>query len=470
MIPTLVLGLVGSKLLTRGLDLLVGQKVERALWRSLEMVQRMRHVEEEGIRSVLREIVERVEAGDRLEACLEEMRETYRLDSAEVIGDLSVFGSVFGGKGKVGSEPVVAMDGKMLRGAVRLDSADKSHPWVVISKALDPELFGGIATVSEALGIYRRMASLEEEGRRIVVLASIGVVGLLIVVGAGAGVLVTRRVTRPISALVEGTQEVAQGNLSFQVKAKAKDEIGALIESFNRMTEDLRSNREKLLQAERMAAWRDVARRIAHEIKNPLTPIELSMVRLGRRLDRGDEEYARLFDECSSAIRRQVASLRDMASEFSAFARMPEPKRRPCELNGIVREVVRLQGTEERNIVVRMDLAKDLPMVMGDEDQLRRATMNLVKNAVEAMPEGGTLRVWTASEGATVTVGIADSGVGMSEETARRMFDPYFTTKKKGTGLGMAIVKGIVDGHGGEIGVESVEGEGTEVVVRMPYL
>jgi len=287
--------------------------------------------------------------------------------------------------------------------------------------------------------------------------------------GPGAGVLVSRRVTRPISALVEGTQEVARGNLSFRVEAEAKDEIGVLIESFNRMTEDLRSNREKLLQAERMAAWRDVARRIAHEIKNPLTPIELSMVRLGRRLDRSDEAYAQLFDECSSAIRRQVASLRDMASEFSEFARMPEPKRTPCDLNGIVEEVLRLQGAEERNIEVRADLAEALPTVMGDEDQLRRALMNLMKNAVEAMPEGGTLRVSSASEGDYVTVVIADTGVGMSGETARKMFDPYFTTKRKGTGLGMAIVKGIVEGHGGEIKVKSVAGMGTEVVVRVPF-
>ena len=126
-------------------------------------------------------------------------------------------------------------------------------------------------------------------------------------------------------------------------------------------------------------------------------------------------------------------------------------------------------GVRESNIVVRMDLADDLPAVMGDEDQLRRVTMNLVKNAVEAMPDGGTLRVWTALEGTTVTVGIKDSGIGMSEETARRMFDPYFTTKSKGTGLGMAMVKGIVGGHGGEIGVESIKGEGTEVVVRVPW-
>ena len=467
LIPTLILGWVGGKLLTRGLDLLVGQKVERALYRSLTMVQRMRHVEEEGIRSVLREIVERAEAGDPLKICLEEMRETYRLDSAEEIGDSEVFGRVFLGERRVSFDPWVVMHGDVLSGTIRLDSAKGGG--VVVSRTLDPELIGGIADVSEALGIYRRMGSLRAQGRYVIVLASIGVVGLLIVLGAGAGVFVTRRITRPISALVEGTQEVARGNLSFRVEAEAKDEIGALIGSFNQMTEDLRSNREKLLQAERMAAWRDVARRIAHEIKNPLTPIELSMVRLGRRLDRSDEAYARLFDECSSAIRRQVESLRDMASEFSEFARMPEPKRTPCDLNGIVEEVLRLQGMEERNIVVHTDLTQALPTVMGDEDQLRRVLMNLMKNAVEAMPEGGTLRVSSASEGDWVRVGISDTGVGMPGETARKMFDPYFTTKRKGTGLGMAIVKGIIEGHGGGIEVESMEGEGTEVVVRVPW-
>ncbi len=374
---------------------------------------------------------------------------------------------MFLGERKVSFDPWVVMHGDVLSGTIRLDSAKGGG--VVVSRTLDSELIGGIADVSEALGIYWRMGSLRAHGRYVIVLASIGVVGLLIVIGAGAGVFVTRRITRPISALVEGTQEVARGNLSFQVEAEAKDEIGALIESFNQMTEDLRTNREKLLQAGRMAAWRDVARRIAHEIKNPLTPIELSMVRLGRRLDRGDEEYARLFDECSSAIRRQVESLRDMASEFSEFARLPEPKCTPCDLNGIVEEVLQLQGMEDRNIEVCTDLAEELPMVMGDEDQLRRVLMNLMKNAVEAMPGGGTLRVSSAPEGDYVRVGIADNGVGISAEIARKMFDPYFTTKQKGTGLGMAIVKGIVEGHGGEIEVESVEGEGTEVVVRVPW-
>ena len=124
---------------------------------------------------------------------------------------------------------------------------------------------------------------------------------------------------------------------------------------------------------------------------------------------------------------------------------------------------------EERNIVVHTDLTLALPTVMGDEDQLRRVLMNLTKNAVEAMPEGGTLRVSSASEGDWVRVGISDTGVGMPGETARKMFDPYFTTKRKGTGLGMAIVKGIIEGHGGGIEVESMEGEGTEVVVRVPF-
>ncbi|MFH1009046.1 MAG: ATP-binding protein [Candidatus Latescibacterota bacterium] len=313
------------------------------------------------------------------------------------------------------------------------------------------------------------MGSLQEQGRALIALASIGAVVLLILVGAGAAVFVTRRVTRPILALVQGTQEVAQGNLSFQVRTRAKDEIGALIESFNRMTEDLRSNREKLIQAERMAAWRDVARRIAHEIKNPLTPIELSLVRLGRRLDRSDEAYTQLFEECASAIRRQVESLRDMATEFSEFARMPEPKLSPCDLNGIVEEMLHLQGMEERNILVRKELSDPLPGVMGDQAQLRRALMNLMKNAVEAMAEGGTLRVSSAKEGEYVRVVIADTGGGMSEETARKMFDPYFTTKSKGTGLGMAIVRGILEAHGGTIEVKSVLGEGTEVVVRLPW-
>jgi nitrogen fixation/metabolism regulation signal transduction histidine kinase len=276
-----------------------------------------------------------------------------------------------------------------------------------------------------------------------------------------------RSITKPILVLVKGAEEIARGNLDYQVQTKAKGEIGTLVEAFNSMTVDLKENRRKLLQAERVAAWKDIARRIAHEIKNPLTPIQLAIFRLRRNLNTEHEKYVELFDECSDTIVNEIENLRNLADEFSKFAKMPEPKFQPCDVNKLVQETLSLYENLPNGINVNAQLAPELPQANLDEGQIKQVLHNIIKNAIEAMPNGGKLQVITGLDDDKISIEITDTGCGMSEEVKSKLFTPYFTTKQKGTGLGMAIVQRIIEQHDGEIDVKSQEGVGTTVRILL---
>jgi nitrogen fixation/metabolism regulation signal transduction histidine kinase len=281
-------------------------------------------------------------------------------------------------------------------------------------------------------------------------------------------VLLSGRIARPVHDLAEGARRVAAGDLDIAVPVATRDEIGQLATSFNAMTADLRDSRERLLQAERVAAWREMARRLAHELKNPLFPIQLSIETLRRVLDqeqRGEPvsgtRFAALFRESSETILEELGSLRKIIDEFSQFARMPRPQPAPTDVNALVEHTLALHRARADGVVIETELGQGLPPASVDRDLLARALGNLVVNALEAMPEGGTLRVRTAAEPPGVSVQVEDTGPGLNEEQRTRLFTPYYTTKRGGTGLGLAIVQGIVSDHGGRVQVQSEPGRTT---------
>jgi nitrogen fixation/metabolism regulation signal transduction histidine kinase len=318
---------------------------------------------------------------------------------------------------------------------------------VVVHQELDQGLVTNIITLQNFLKVY----ALTQYVKGFIWIAIVVLFVLLAIGGAVLAALLARSVTRPILSLVAGTREVARGNLDHRVEAKGKDEIAMLVESFNSMVAQLKTSTERLLRAERLAAWRDVARRIAHEIKNPLTPIQLSMYRLRKNL--GRERYDEIFQQSYDSITKEVDNLRNMVTEFSQFARMPKPRANPSAPNEVVQDAINLYTGLPDNI---------------DRDQIRQVLHNLIGNAVDAMPDGGELSVRTSSEaGGIVTIEVSDTGCGMSEEVKQKIFTPYFTTKEKGTGLGMVITAQIIEEHGGEISVESQESVGTHVTVKL---
>ena len=301
-------------------------------------------------------------------------------------------------------------------------------------------------------------------------------------VGAGAflvycsSFLVSRRITRPIAELQKGVNEIGEGNLSYQIDVESKGEVGELAEGFNNMALALRKSLEEHRSAERIAVWRDVARQLAHEIKNPLFPIRLSVENLQAAKEQ-PEIFERIFNECTDTIIEEVDRIRGLIDEFHQYARLPAPDRHPTSINEIVNTVVKLymELSQAQKIEIVRELSS-IPPLLLDQEQMERAIGNLVKNAIEAMPNGGvlTLRTFATPISEKITDGrteeanetyieIKDTGHGMSKETLKNLFNPDFTTKADGTGLGMPIVRRIITVHDGEIDVKSQENLGTTV-------
>jgi nitrogen fixation/metabolism regulation signal transduction histidine kinase len=229
----------------------------------------------------------------------------------------------------------------------------------------------------------------------------------------------------------------------------------------------------ELLRAQKAAAWHEVARRIAHELKNPLTPIALSAERIGRILDRGGitPEHRRILRESAAIISREVESVKALADEFSQFSRFPAAQPVPCDLNDVVRNALDVFSGRLDGIDLLVDLARDLPSVMADPEQFKRVVVNLVDNAAEAMRESlvKRLMVWTRPAAAdTVELVVTDTGTGISAEDKDKLFLPYFSTKERGTGLGLAIVSHILSEHGGSIRVEDNRPAGARFYVEVP--
>jgi two-component system nitrogen regulation sensor histidine kinase NtrY len=296
----------------------------------------------------------------------------------------------------------------------------------------------------------------------------------LLTLGAAAtaalllGHLVAGRITRPVEALSAAAREVAAGNLEARVRAKASGEVGQLVAAFNAMTSELAASRERLAAAERIAAWREVARRLAHEIKNPLTPIAMSVDTLRDALEQERPDFREIFQEGTAAIQEEVRRLKRIVDEFSRFARLPRPELVPLPSSELVSSLLALYPAPPPGIALEHDVAPDLPRVNVDRDQILQVLLNLVRNAVEAMGSGGTLRILARREGSEVAISVSDTGPGIRPEDLPSVFEPYFTTKESGTGLGLAIADRIVREHSGRIDVRSRPGEGATFTMRLP--
>lgn len=273
----------------------------------------------------------------------------------------------------------------------------------------------------------------------------------------------TTRVTRPVEDLARGAREVAAGNWDVRVPVHSDDEVGRLGEAFNRMTEQLAEQRDRLVQAERVAAWRELARRLAHELKNPLFPLQITIENLQRSRGLPPEQFDEVFRESTGTLLAGLADLKHIVARFSDFAKMPRPALQTVNLNQVVGNAMKLfeAQLDDAGIRAAMDLSPDLPAVRADAEQIGRALRNLVLNAVDAMPGGGTLTVRTLAHDGAVRLEVADTGEGLTPEECERLFTPYYTTRTHGTGLGLAIVQSVVADHGGRISVASAPGRGT---------
>jgi nitrogen fixation/metabolism regulation signal transduction histidine kinase len=282
------------------------------------------------------------------------------------------------------------------------------------------------------------------------------------------------RIADPVNRLTRATLRIARGDLDARVAATSSDELRRLVEDFNRMAAQLKQQRAELERTQRLEAWADMARQVAHDIKNPLTPIQLSAEHARRvNLDRG-RPLSPVLDDCVTAILTQVKLLRQISAEFSSFASSPTPRPETTDITALIDEVVAPYRTALTDrVAVDVRALEPLPSISIDRTLFSRALTNVIENALHAMPGGGTLTIVSRRESdgqnQAIVVSITDTGVGMDPEAIARVFEPYFSTKATGTGLGLTIAKRNIELNGGTISVKSERGVGTTVVVRIPY-
>ena len=297
---------------------------------------------------------------------------------------------------------------------------------------------------------------------------------------AGAGILlsivfslwIAARVSRPIEQLARAAEDVAGGNWDVRVPERGRDEVSVLARSFNHMTEELTGQRERLVQSERVAAWRELARRLAHELKNPLFPLQLTVENLARARALPEAEFDEVFRESTATLSAEIANLKKVVGRFSDFSKMPKPELERIDAKAVVERVralyVNAASTKETKIQIKADVA-DVPMPLDvDPELLHRALSNLVLNAMDAMPDGGTLTISARPKDAGIELRVTDTGEGLTPEECERVFTPYYTSKQHGTGLGLAIVQSVIADHAGTVMVESRSGSGATFIITLP--
>jgi two-component system nitrogen regulation sensor histidine kinase NtrY len=281
------------------------------------------------------------------------------------------------------------------------------------------------------------------------------------------------RFTRPVEQLAEAARNVAAGDWETRVEVPNTEELRELAEAFNSMTHEIITQRERLLQSERVAAWRELARRLAHELKNPLFPLQITVENLLRSRTLPDAEFEEVFRESTTTLLAEIANLKTIIGRFSDFSKMPQPQLQRVQLNDLLKQVLKLHEPQfsasgRPAINTRLEFDDALPEIDADPDLLHRVCSNLVLNAMDAMPQGGNITVRTRQQPESVQVEIADTGTGLTPEECSRIFTPYYTSKQHGTGLGLAIVQSVVSDHRGSITVDSAPGRGATIRIELP--
>jgi len=290
-----------------------------------------------------------------------------------------------------------------------------------------------------------------------------------ILVGSALSWWAAARITRPVHRLAESAGRVGAGDWNATVDVASGDEIGQLARAFNRMTSELVAQRERLVQAERVAAWRELARRLAHELKNPLFPLQITVENMQRARESYPDQFDEVFREGSATLLAELAQLKQIVGRFSDFAKMPTPEMQAVDINALVRDTVKFFEAQLAQAGIRpaTELDASLRPAQADPEQLSRVLRNLVLNAIDAMPQGGTLTLRTFALPGVVRLEVCDTGQGLTPEECERLFTPYYTTKTHGTGLGLAIVQSVISDHGGRVSVESQKGKGATFRIEL---
>jgi nitrogen fixation/metabolism regulation signal transduction histidine kinase len=300
--------------------------------------------------------------------------------------------------------------------------------------------------------------------------AIINVFILLLAVSIVLAIFISNWLTAPLRILQESFAAVRFGTHNEPISYNKEDEIGSLVKDYNQKLEELEFAAQQLAQSERESAWREMAKQVAHEIKNPLTPMKLSVQQLLRSYDPNDPKSELKLQKVANSMIEQIDALTNIANEFSSFAKMPRPSESDLDVVTLVRNVKELFEVDDKELIVKT--TTEPIFIKADKDQIIRVFNNLIKNAIQAIPDGrqGRIEISLKVEAGNVQISIKDNGVGIESSKLGKIFVPYFTTKSTGTGLGLAMVKQIVENHRGSIDFETETGTGTTFFIELPVV
>ena len=366
-------------------------------------------------------------------------------------------------------------DASILRNAARYRLDGESYT-VVVGRVLPEGFDSQASSLTESLEIFSQLNRYKRLFRLVLIFFYFFFSFPIFLLSILVSFLLTDEIIRPIVNLEEATRRVAEGDFSFRILSRSADELSHLVGSFNRMVSELSHSREKLKQSEKISAWQEIAQRLAHEIKNPLTPIKLSAQRILKKYTAdsgsGAGEFQKVLQASISSIVREVDNLNDLLVEFREFARLPMPRLQSVQLRELVDEVVQMYRNLSSEVTFDSSHISEDSIVRADPGHINQVLANLIRNAVQAMPKGGEVSIRSAvvnkENRRFCRIWIKDTGSGIPEEIRGRIFEPYFTSKADGAGLGLAIVERIVFDHDGNIWFETQEGVGTTFIIDLP--
>jgi nitrogen fixation/metabolism regulation signal transduction histidine kinase len=328
----------------------------------------------------------------------------------------------------------------------------------------------GEAVAYIGIPYFERNKEIDSEVSTFLV-ALMNVYVFILICAALLAYFVSNSITRPLTIISEKLRILNLNKKNEPIEWQSKDEIGVLVGEYNKMINELEQSARKLAKGERESAWREMAKQIAHEIKNPLTPMKLSIQYLQRAIDEGNSNIEQLARKVAVTLNEQIENLSSIATAFASFAKMPKAQNEFLQINDLLKSVADLFNKEE-DATVLFNTEVNFATVYADKNQLISVFNNLVKNGIQSVPEGrkAFVEVLLVQDDGWFVISVKDNGVGIAEELKDKVFVPNFTTKSSGTGLGLAITKQIVDGAGGTIWFEPNEVEGTTFFVRLRKL
>ena len=373
-------------------------------------------------------------------------------------------------------KPIRITDSKANRTSalVKLDNFIDTYLYIVIF--MEPRLINYLKLTNEAVSFYYSVQENKTGIKITFALIYLLIVSLLLFLSIIISINFASRLTSPIVNLIGASEKISSGNLNAKVPLIETDkEFQKLNENFNSMIEKLKKQQDKLLASERHAAWESVARKLAHEIKNPLTPIQLSIDRIREKYLNRVNDSENKFSSYLNTITKQIKDIEHLVNEFSDFARMPKPKLKKINLSKVVSRSLSLLQLSEKDITFTFVGKDSNSYIKGDEEQINRVFMNLIKNSIESINEKkrenavfkGKINVDIKQDSDYIYVEIEDNGVGFDEDNKKKMLTPYYTTKAKGTGLGLAIVTKIISDHNSTILFNSIK-NGAKVEISIP--